>query len=124
MRLRVGPEVRLERFQFRQRSGLKQRVGKLCGLRCLAAAIVGPGQQPDHAPASIALIKGIEQRIEGAWPRGQLHHLIHALRRKPMALLHFVYRDQLFPRDAYCRTAPVAMARPQHMASGRSRATA
>ena len=32
------------------------------------------------------------------------HHLIHALRRKPMALLHLVYRDQLFPRDAYRRT--------------------
>ena len=31
------------------------------------------------------------------------HHLIHALRRKPMALLHLVYRDQLFPRDAYRR---------------------
>ena len=32
------------------------------------------------------------------------HHLIHALRRKPMALLHLVYRDQLFPRHAYRRT--------------------
>ena len=32
------------------------------------------------------------------------HHLIHTLRRKPMALLHVVYRDQLFPRDAYRRT--------------------
>ena len=31
-------------------------------------------------------------------------HLIHALRRKPMALLHLVYRDQLFPRDAYRHT--------------------
>lgn len=28
-------------------------------------------------------------------------HVIHALRRKPMALLSLVYRDQLFPRDAY-----------------------
>lgn len=28
-------------------------------------------------------------------------HVIHALRRKPMALLNVVYRDQLFPRDAY-----------------------
>jgi hypothetical protein len=28
-------------------------------------------------------------------------HVIHALRRKPMALLRLVYRDQLFPRDAY-----------------------
>lgn len=29
------------------------------------------------------------------------HHVIHALRRKPMALLSLVYRDQLFPRQAY-----------------------
>lgn len=32
------------------------------------------------------------------------HHVIHALRRKPMALLNLVYRDQLFPRDAYRQT--------------------
>jgi transposase InsO family protein len=32
------------------------------------------------------------------------HHVIHALRRKPMALLNLVYRDQLFPREAYRRT--------------------
>ena len=32
------------------------------------------------------------------------HHVIHALRRKPMALLNLVYREQLFPRDAYRRT--------------------
>jgi hypothetical protein len=31
-------------------------------------------------------------------------HVIHALRRKPMALLNLVYRDQIFPRDAYRRT--------------------
>ena len=31
-------------------------------------------------------------------------HVIHALRRKPMALLNLVYRDQLFPRPAYKRT--------------------
>ena len=30
-------------------------------------------------------------------------HVIHALRRKPAALLNLVYRDQLFPRDAYRR---------------------
>lgn len=29
------------------------------------------------------------------------HHVIHALRRKPMALASLVYRDQLFPREAY-----------------------
>jgi hypothetical protein len=31
-------------------------------------------------------------------------HVIHSLRRKPMALLSLVYRDRLFPRDAYRRT--------------------
>ena len=30
-------------------------------------------------------------------------HLIHALRRKPMALMGLVYRDKLFPRQAYGR---------------------
>jgi hypothetical protein len=30
-------------------------------------------------------------------------HIIHALRRKPMALLNLIYRDQLFPRAAFCR---------------------
>ena len=30
-------------------------------------------------------------------------HVIHALRRKPMALLNLVYRDQLFPRRAFAR---------------------
>jgi len=29
--------------------------------------------------------------------------VIHALRRKPGALRHLVYRDQLFPRPAYAR---------------------
>jgi hypothetical protein len=29
------------------------------------------------------------------------HHVIHSLRRKPMALLNLVYRDQIFPREAY-----------------------
>jgi len=31
-------------------------------------------------------------------------HVIHSLRRKPMALMNMVYRDQLFPREAYRRT--------------------
>ncbi|WP_147273065.1 hypothetical protein [Halomonas montanilacus] len=38
------------------------------------------------------------------------HHVIHALRRKPMALLHLVYRDQLFPREAYRRTFDALLA--------------
>jgi hypothetical protein len=49
----------------------------------------------------------------GRRPTGALHgrtghvidyrHVIHALRRKPMALLNLVYRDQLFPRMAFRR---------------------
>ncbi len=31
-------------------------------------------------------------------------HVIHSLRKKPMALLNLVYRDQLFPRQAYRQT--------------------
>lgn len=31
------------------------------------------------------------------------HHVIHALRKKPMALNNLIYRDQLFPRPAYAR---------------------
>ena len=31
-------------------------------------------------------------------------HVIHSLRKKPMALLSLVYRDQLFPRQAYRQT--------------------
>ncbi len=31
------------------------------------------------------------------------HHVIHSLRKKPMALLHLVYRDKLFPRSEYRR---------------------
>jgi hypothetical protein len=45
-------------------------------------------------------------RGRGAAKGGHAHvvdyrHVIHALRRKPMALLNLVYREQLFPRDAY-----------------------
>lgn len=29
------------------------------------------------------------------------HHVIHSLRKKPMALIGLVYRDQLFPRQAF-----------------------
>jgi hypothetical protein len=49
----------------------------------------------------------------GRRPAGALHnrigyvvdyrHIIHSLRRKPMALFNLVYRDQLFPREAYRR---------------------
>ena len=38
------------------------------------------------------------------------HHVIHALRKKPMALLNLVYRDQLFPRRAYARAFAALLA--------------
>jgi transposase InsO family protein len=37
-------------------------------------------------------------------------HVIHALRRKPMALINLVYRDQLFPRRAYARAFEALLA--------------
>jgi hypothetical protein len=43
-------------------------------------------------------------RAPGDGRRAQVvdyRHIIHSLRRKPMALLHLVYRDMLFPRPAY-----------------------
>jgi len=46
-------------------------------------------------------------RADGRGKHGHVvdyHHVIHALRRKPMALLRLVYRAQLFPREAYART--------------------
>jgi hypothetical protein len=38
-------------------------------------------------------------------------HVIHALRKKPMALLNLVYRDQLFPREAFRRSFDVLLER-------------
>jgi hypothetical protein len=38
-------------------------------------------------------------------------HVIHALKRKPMALLNLVYRDQLFPRHAYARAFEALLAK-------------
>ena len=37
------------------------------------------------------------------------HHVIHSLKRKPMALLNLVYRDALFPRDAYRHSFEAAL---------------
>ena len=37
-------------------------------------------------------------------------HVIHSLRKKPMALLHLVYRDQLFPRRAYAKAFDALLA--------------
>lgn len=45
-------------------------------------------------------------RAHSSGKRGHVvdyRHVIHVLRRKPMALLNLVYREQLFPRSAYQR---------------------
>ncbi len=39
------------------------------------------------------------------------HHVIHSLKRKPMALLDLVYRDQIFPRQVYARTFEFLLSR-------------
>ena len=57
---------------------------------------------------AVTLARGRPSQGKGG-PCRTLHvvdyrHVIHALRRKPAALLNLVYRDQLFPRDAYRRT--------------------
>lgn len=45
------------------------------------------------------------------------HHVIHALRKKPMALLNLVYRDKLFPRSAYRRAFEALVAQlPEKLA--------
>jgi hypothetical protein len=45
------------------------------------------------------------------------HHVIHALRKKPMALLNLVYRDKLFPHTAYRRAFEALSAQlPEKMA--------
>ncbi len=46
------------------------------------------------------------------------HHVIHALRKKPMALLNLVYRDKLFPRAQYRRAFEALIA---HLPEKRAR---
>lgn len=51
----------------------------------------------------MALLRG---RSTGNGKHGHVvdyRHVIHSLRRKPMALIGIVYREQLFPREAYRR---------------------
>ncbi|MBI1981609.1 MAG: IS21 family transposase [Methylocystis sp.] len=47
-------------------------------------------------------------------------HVIHSLRRKPMALLNLVYRDQLFPRRAYARAFDALLAEAAEKAACRT----
>jgi hypothetical protein len=46
-------------------------------------------------------------------------HVIHALRKKPMALLNLVYRDHLFPRRAYARAFAALIATHHNLPQAR-----
>jgi len=60
----------------------------VCFLGSTEVATLRRGRSPDHNKRAQVV---------------DYRHVIHALRRKPMALLNLVYRDQLFPRSAYAR---------------------
>ena len=47
-------------------------------------------------------------------------HVIHSLRRKPMALVGMVYREQLFPREAYRRMFDCLLEQMPGRRSGRA----
>jgi hypothetical protein len=62
-------------------------------------------------------------RAQAKGQRGHVvdyRHVIHSLRRKPMALLNLVYRDQLFPRRAYARTFDALLAHGPERAACRT----
>ncbi len=72
-----------------------------------------------HDDRIICLLGGTEVLTlpRGRAPGGNKHgyvvnyrHIIHSLRRKPQALLNLVYRDHLFPRQAYRRAWDAMMA--------------
>ena len=67
----------------------------VCLLGSSEVATLRRGRSPDHHKRAQVV---------------DYHHVIHALRRKPMALLNLVYRDQLFPRAAYARAFEALLA--------------
>ena len=67
----------------------------VCLLGSTEVATLRRGRSPDHHKRAQVV---------------DYRHVIHALRRKPMALLNLVYRDQLFPRAAYARAFEALLA--------------
>ena len=67
----------------------------VCLLGSTEVATLRRGRSPDHNKRAQVV---------------DYRHVIHALRRKPMALLNLVYRDQLFPRAAYARAFEALLA--------------
>jgi transposase InsO family protein len=60
----------------------------VCFLGSTEVARLRRGRSPDHSKRAQVV---------------DYRHVIHALRKKPMALLNLVYRDRLFPRVAFAR---------------------
>jgi hypothetical protein len=76
---------------------------------------------PDRRTHLLTLRRG--RPPQGSGKHGHVvdyHHVIHALRKKPMALLHLVYRDQLFPRRAYACAFEVLLAKESEKQACRS----
>ena len=67
----------------------------VCFLGSTEVVTLRRGRSPDHSKRAQVV---------------DYRHVIHALRRKPMALLNLVYRDQLFPRMAYARAFEALLA--------------
>ena len=67
----------------------------VCFLGSTEVVTLRRGRSPDHSKHAHVV---------------DYRHVIHALRRKPMALLNLVYRDQLFPRAAYARAFEALLA--------------
>jgi len=67
----------------------------VCLLGSSEVATLRRGRSPDHHKRAQVV---------------DYRHVIHALRRKPMALLNLVYRDQLFPRSAFARAFEALLA--------------
>ena len=67
----------------------------VCFLGSSEVATLRRGRSPDHHKRDHVV---------------DYRHVIHALRKKPMALLNLVYRDQLFPREAYSQAFEALLA--------------
>ena len=75
------------------------------GLRSVAVFEEMLRRHPDLG-AGVRLMTLLRGRSAGNGKHGHVidyRHVIHSLRRKPMALVGMVYREQLFPREAYRR---------------------
>jgi hypothetical protein len=84
------------------------RLECLLGGSVKGSAGLAPWKDTGGSTLAVTLTRGRPLQAKGGSNR-TLHvvdyrHVIHALRRKPAALLNLVYRDQLFPRDAYRHT--------------------